>query len=63
MGLPARRYHDPREHWHGAQDPWVTQEQIDWQAETIPTSTVTVWDDCGHLGFIKHFREILDAVA
>jgi pimeloyl-ACP methyl ester carboxylesterase len=49
--------------FHGAQDPWVTQEQIDWQAKTIPNSTVTVWDDAGHLGFIKHFREILDAVA
>lgn len=49
--------------WHGAQDPWVTQEQIDWQAMTIPNSTVTVWDDSGHLGFVKHFREILDAVA
>jgi pimeloyl-ACP methyl ester carboxylesterase len=49
--------------WHGAQDPWVTEEQIEWQAKTIPDSTVTVWDDSGHLGFVKHFREILDAVA
>lgn len=49
--------------WHGSQDPWVTQESIDWQASTIPNSTVTVWNDGGHLGFVKHWREILDAVA
>ena len=49
--------------WHGAQDPWTSQEEIDWQASTIPNSTVTVWDDGGHLGFVKHWGEILEAVA
>lgn len=49
--------------WHGSQDPWVTQAQIDFQANTIPNSSLTVWTDCGHLGFVKHWKEILDAVA
>lgn len=49
--------------YHGAQDPWVRREQIDWQAKTIPNSSVVVWTDGGHLGFVKHWREVLDAVA
>lgn len=49
--------------WHGSQDPWVTQEQIDFQAATIPRCSVVIWPDSGHLGFVKHWKEILDAVA
>ena len=49
--------------WHGSQDPWVTQEQIYFQARTIPNSSVTVWSDGGHLAFAKHWREVLEAVA
>jgi len=40
--------------WHGSQDPRVTQEQIDFQASTIPNSSVVIWPDSGHLGFVKH---------
>jgi pimeloyl-ACP methyl ester carboxylesterase len=49
--------------WHGSQDPRVTKEQIDFQAATIPRSSVVIWPDSGHLGFVKHWKEILDAVA
>ena len=49
--------------WHGAQDPWVTQDHIDFQVSSIPSSSLVVWPDSGHLGFAKHWREILDAVA
>lgn len=48
--------------WHGNQDPWVTQEHIDFQASTIPKCSVLIWPDCGHLGFVKHWDEILEAV-
>ena len=49
--------------WHGSQDPWVTQEQIDFQASAVPNSSVVMWNDSGHLGFVKHWKEILEAVA
>ena len=49
--------------WHGSQDPWVTQDHIDFQAGTIPQSSLVIWPDSGHLGFVKHWRDILDAVA
>ena len=49
--------------WHGSQDPWVTQEQIDFQARTIPKTSLVIWPDGGHLGFVKHWNEILEAVA
>jgi pimeloyl-ACP methyl ester carboxylesterase len=49
--------------WHGSQDPWVKQEHIDFQASTIPKSSVVVWPDSGHLGFVKHWGEILEGVA
>ena len=48
--------------WHGAQDPWVTLEHIEFQRAAIPNATVVVWEDGGHLGFVKHFAEILAAV-
>jgi pimeloyl-ACP methyl ester carboxylesterase len=49
--------------WRGAQDPGVTQEFIDFQASTIPNSSVVIWPDSGHLGFAKHWGEILLEVA
>ena len=49
--------------FHGGQDPWVAQEYIDFQVNTIPNSTLVVWPDGGHLGFVKHWSEVLDAVA
>jgi pimeloyl-ACP methyl ester carboxylesterase len=48
--------------WHGSQDPRVKQQEIDFQANTIPNSSVVVWPDSGHLGFVKHWSDVLDAV-
>ena len=49
--------------WHGSQDRWVRTVDIDWQVRTIPNTSLVVWPDGGHLGFVKHFAEILMAVA
>lgn len=46
--------------WCGGQDPRVGQ--MEFQANTIPRSSVVIWADSGHLGFVKHWREILEAV-
>jgi pimeloyl-ACP methyl ester carboxylesterase len=48
--------------WHGSQDPRVTQEQIDFQVGTIPRASLVIWPDSGHLGFVKHWGEILEAI-
>ena len=48
---------------HGAQDPWVTEAGIDFQVRTIPRTTLTVWEDAGHLAFVKHWGEILRTAA
>jgi Predicted hydrolases or acyltransferases (alpha/beta hydrolase superfamily) len=48
--------------WHGSQDPWVKQEHIDFQASTIPKCSLVTWPDSGHLGFVKHWNDILEAV-
>jgi len=48
--------------WHGEQDPWVTQADIDFTASRISDCTVVVWPDSGHLGFVKHWDEILKAL-
>lgn len=48
--------------FHGGQDPWVKQEYIDFQTRTIPNSTLVVWPDGGHLGFVKHWTEVLESV-
>jgi pimeloyl-ACP methyl ester carboxylesterase len=48
--------------WHGTQDPWVKREYIDFQASTVPKCTVVIWPDSGHLGFVKHWSDILEAV-
>jgi pimeloyl-ACP methyl ester carboxylesterase len=47
--------------WRGSQD-WVTREDIDFQAKTIPDCSAVTWPDCGHLGFVKHWKEVLEAV-
>lgn len=49
--------------FHGAQDSRVRREFVDFQARTIPNSTLVVWPDSGHLGFVKHWAEVLEAVA
>lgn len=46
--------------WCGCQDPRL--KHMDFQARTIPHSSVVIWPDCGHLGLVKHWREILEAV-
>lgn len=48
--------------WHGRQDPWVQQSDIDFQASTIAKSSVVTWADSGHLAFVKHWTEIIEGV-
>jgi pimeloyl-ACP methyl ester carboxylesterase len=48
--------------WHGEQDPWVKQAHIDFTASRIQDCTVVVWPDSGHLGFVKHWDEILETL-
>jgi pimeloyl-ACP methyl ester carboxylesterase len=45
--------------WHGSQDPRVNAADIEFQISTIPRRSLTVWPDSGHLGFVKHWDEIL----
>jgi pimeloyl-ACP methyl ester carboxylesterase len=47
--------------WCGSQDPRM--KYMDFQASTIPKSSLVIWPDSGHLGFVKHWREVLEAVA
>lgn len=49
--------------WHGSQDPHVTQDDVDFQVRAIPGSSLTVWPDRGHLGFVKHWGQIMSALA
>ena len=49
--------------WSGSQDPWVTKATIDFQVSTIPRCSVVIWPDGGHLGFVKHWDEILTTLA
>jgi pimeloyl-ACP methyl ester carboxylesterase len=49
--------------WYGSQDPWVKPEDVEIEASTIPDCGVFVWPDSGHLGIVKHWEEILEAVA
>ncbi len=46
--------------WFGSQDPRI--KHLEFQSRTIPNSTVVVWPDCGHMGFAKHWGEVLEAV-
>lgn len=48
--------------WRGALDPVVTQEQVDYEAETIPNASVVIWPDVGHFGVAKYWGDILAAV-
>ena len=48
--------------WHGVQDPWVTTADIDYQLSTIPRSSLVTWPDSGHLGFVKHWDELLGSL-
>lgn len=48
--------------WHGRQDPWVTDDDIEFQVNTIPQTSLVVWQDSGHLGFVKHWGEIMVAL-
>jgi pimeloyl-ACP methyl ester carboxylesterase len=48
--------------WHGSQDPRVKQEHIDFQASRIPNCSLVIWPDGGHLGFVKHWNDVLQAV-
>jgi pimeloyl-ACP methyl ester carboxylesterase len=48
--------------WHASQDSRVTLQQIEFQARTIPNNRVVILPDAGHLGFAKHWGEILGAL-
>jgi pimeloyl-ACP methyl ester carboxylesterase len=45
--------------WAGANDGITPPERMRLVAEKIPLVTFTVWDDVGHAGLAKHFREVL----
>jgi pimeloyl-ACP methyl ester carboxylesterase len=45
--------------WHGDQDPWVKRADIELIVSMIPNASLVVWPDSGHLGFAKHWGEIL----
>jgi pimeloyl-ACP methyl ester carboxylesterase len=47
--------------WCGSQDPRI--EHMEFQASTIPHNSVVIWPDSGHLGFVKHWNDILEEVA
>jgi pimeloyl-ACP methyl ester carboxylesterase len=49
--------------WHGSQDPWVSDADVEFQITAIPRTSLVVWRDSGHLGFVKHWGEILRTVA
>jgi pimeloyl-ACP methyl ester carboxylesterase len=53
----------PMRIWYGRQDPWVTDADIAFQVGTIPRTTLVIWPDSGHLGFVKHWGEILTTLA
>ena len=48
--------------WHGAQD---TRGEPDFRylAATLPGCRARVWPDAGHLGVVRHWREVLAAAA
>jgi pimeloyl-ACP methyl ester carboxylesterase len=48
--------------WHGAQD---TRGEPDFRylAATLPACRGRVWPDAGHLGVVRHWREVLAAAA
>lgn len=48
--------------WHGAQDSLVRLVTQEFAAETIPHSHLTIWQDAGHFGAAKHWRQVLEAV-
>jgi pimeloyl-ACP methyl ester carboxylesterase len=52
----------PVQIWHGSQDPWVSNADVEFQVNAIPRTSLVVWPDSGHLGFIKHWGEVLTAV-
>ena len=45
--------------WAGANDAITPPERMRLVAERIPQVTFTVWDDVGHAGLAKYFREVL----
>lgn len=49
--------------WHGAQDTIVERRHIDFIVETLPDARLIVWNDSGHQGIVRHWGEILEAIA
>ena len=49
--------------WHGAQDPLVERRHVDFTVETLPGARLTVWNDSGHFGLVRHWGQILEAIS
>jgi pimeloyl-ACP methyl ester carboxylesterase len=48
--------------WRGHQDLEVTADDVDFSAAILQSCSVVTWPDSGHLGFVKHWADILDAL-
>ena len=48
--------------WHGEEDTLVQRRHVDFIVKLLPNAQLTVWNDSGHLGVARHWREILEAV-
>ena len=44
--------------FHGAGDPYNDADARTYAAR-IPGASLTIWDDCGHLGIVPHWLEVL----
>jgi pimeloyl-ACP methyl ester carboxylesterase len=51
----------PVDLWHGAQDPLIRRQTMDFAAETIPGARLHVWPDAGHLGVAKHWTQVIQS--
>lgn len=60
MGLRLADISIPVTIWCGTQVHRV--RHMDFQAKTIPRSSLVLWPDGDHLGMAKHWSEILEAV-
>jgi pimeloyl-ACP methyl ester carboxylesterase len=45
--------------WAGANDRITPPDRMQMVAERIPRVTFTIWDDAGHAGIAKYFRDVL----
>jgi pimeloyl-ACP methyl ester carboxylesterase len=48
--------------FNASKDLEIRQEDVDFEVAIIPHCALVTWTDCGHLGFLKHWREVLASV-